>query len=141
MPNWCAIRLRVTGPERGVSMVRALMEVSAGASGFLRAAGGIQLFLAGCAGLLQTVTPKEYAPYPALTTAIGHNTSGNLAFSAWVVQLSEGAELTPETCGQLHAMWLGSGLQHMTWEALTADQQTSRPVLARCGKGREVTAS
>lgn len=123
MPNWCANRLRVTGPESEVSKVRALMEGSAEAPGYLRAAGeGIHLFLAGCAGLLQTVTPTEYAPYPALTTAIGQNTSGNLAFSAWMVQLREGAELTPVTCGQLHAMWLASGLRNMTWEALTADQ-------------------
>lgn len=124
MPNWCANRLRVTGPESEVSKVRTLMEGSADVPGYLRAAGeGIQLFLAGCAGLLQTVTPTEYAPYPALTNALGRNTPENRAFSEWVVQLREGAELTPETCGLLHALWLASGLRSMTWEVLTAEQQ------------------
>lgn len=124
MPNWCANRLRVTGPESEVSKVRTLMEGSADVPGYLRAAGeGIQLFLAGCAGLVQTVTPTEYTPYPALTNALGRNTPENRAFSEWVVQLHEGAELTPETCGLLHALWLASGLRSMTWEVLTAEQQ------------------
>lgn len=124
MPNWCANRLRVTGPESEVSKVRTLMEGSADVPGYLRAAGeGIQLFLAGCVGLVQTVTPTEYAPYPALTNALGRNTPENRAFSEWVVQLREGAELTPETCGLLHALWLASGLRSMTWEVLTAEQQ------------------
>jgi hypothetical protein len=124
MPNWCANRLRVTGPESEVSKVRALMEGSDDAPGYLRAAGeGIQLFLAGCAGLLQTVTPTEYAPYPALTSVVGRNTPENRAFSEWVVQLRDRAELTPETCGLLHALWLASGLRNMTWEVLTPEQQ------------------
>lgn len=75
MPNWCANRLRVTGPAEEVSKVKALMEGGAGAPGYVRAAGeGIQLFLAGCAGLLRPTVATEYAPYPALTVTAGSDT-------------------------------------------------------------------
>lgn len=68
MPNWCANRLRVSGPENEVSKARAYIEGGSDAPGYARTAGeGIQLFLAGCAGLLQVVTATECAPYPALT--------------------------------------------------------------------------
>ncbi|KKW49195.1 hypothetical protein XB02_19515 [Pantoea ananatis] len=69
MPNWCANRLRVTGLAENVSKVRALMQ-GEGRPLYARAEGqGIQLFLAGCAGLLRPVTDETYAPYPALTAA------------------------------------------------------------------------
>ncbi|MEI2606855.1 hypothetical protein V8O11_24185 [Erwinia aphidicola] len=72
MPNWCANRLRVSGPENEVSKARAFIEGGSGAPAFTRAAGeGVQLFLAGCAGLLQVVTVTEYVPYPALTETPG----------------------------------------------------------------------
>ena len=39
MPNWCANRLRVTGPEEEVSKVKALMEGGAATPVYERAAG------------------------------------------------------------------------------------------------------
>lgn len=125
MPNWCANRLRVTGPKEEVSKVKALMEGSAAAPGYVRVAGeGIQLFLAGCAGLLRPICATEYAPYPALTVTAGSDTPENRAFTQWLVLLRSGAELTPETCVRLHALWLASGLQRRTWAFLTDEQQT-----------------
>lgn len=65
MPNWCANRLRVTGLAENVSKVRALMRGEVRPL-WARAEGqGIQLFLAGCAGLLRPVTDDTYAPSPA----------------------------------------------------------------------------
>nr|WP_160174221.1 DUF1281 domain-containing protein [Erwinia amylovora]CDM08068.1 hypothetical protein EAMY692_p10021 [Erwinia amylovora] len=123
MPNWCANRLRVSGPEHEVLKARELIEGSSDAPAYARVAGeGIQLFLAGCAGLLQVVTATEYAPYPALTKTPGRNTPENRAFTEWVAQLRDGAELTPENCGTLHALWLASGLINVTWDRLTAEQ-------------------
>lgn len=124
MPNWCANRLRVSGPENEVSKARAYIEGGSDAPGYARTAGeGIQLFLAGCAGLLQVVTATEYAPYPALTEIPGLNTPENRAFTAWVTQLRDGAELTPENCVRLHSLWLASGLRNMTWDRLSTGQQ------------------
>ncbi|WP_338520023.1 hypothetical protein VRC29_00185 [Erwinia aphidicola] len=45
MPNWCANRLRVSGPENEVSKARAFIEGGSDAPGYARTAGeGIQLF-------------------------------------------------------------------------------------------------
>jgi len=66
MPNWCANRLRVTGLAENVSKVRALMAGAVRPSYAWAKAQGIQLFLAGCAGVLRPVTDETYAPYPAL---------------------------------------------------------------------------
>ena len=69
MPNWCANRLRVTGLAENVSQVRALMTGGVRPLYARAEAEGIQLFLAGCAGLLRPVTNEAYVPYPALTAA------------------------------------------------------------------------
>ena len=136
MPNWCANRLRVTGPEEEVSKVKALIEGSAAAPGYVRAAGeGIQLFLAGCAGLLLPTTATEYAPYPALTVTAGGDTPENRAFTQWLALLCCGAELTPENCERLHELWLATGLPCMTWASLTGEQQTAISALWEKKKG------
>lgn len=136
MPNWCANRLRVTGPAEEVSKVKALMEGGAGAPGYVRAAGeGIQLFLAGCAGLLRPTVATEYAPYPALTVTAGSDTPENRAFTQWLELLRSGAEMKPETCERLHALWLASGLQRMTWASLTGEQQAAISALWERKKG------
>jgi hypothetical protein len=124
MPNWGANRLRVSGPEHHVKNARTLIEGGEGVPLYARAAAeGIQLFLAGCAGLLRPVEKTDYAPYPDLVKDTGSDTPQNRAFSQWVAQLREGAELTPEICDQLHELWLASGLQRMTWLSLSSEQQ------------------
>lgn len=119
MPNWCANRLRVTGLAENVSQVRALMTGGVRPLYARAEAEGIQLFLAGCAGLLRPVTNETYVPYPALTAAgQGEDTPENRAFTQWLVQLRDGAALTDETCDRLHDLWLATGLRSRTWDAL-----------------------
>ncbi|NRH23267.1 DUF1281 domain-containing protein [Pantoea stewartii] len=124
MPNWCANRLRVTGLAENVSKVRALMRGEVRPL-YVRAEGqGIQLFLAGCAGLLRPVTDDTYAPFPALTAAgRGENTPENAAFTQWLTQLRDGVELTEEICERLHDLWLATGLSSRTWDMLDGDAQ------------------
>lgn len=124
MPNWCANRLCVTGLAENVSQVRALMRGEVRPA-YVRAEGeGIQLFLAGCAGLLRPVTDETYVPFPALTAAgQGDDTPENRAFTQWLAQLRDGAELTDETCDRLHDLWLATGLRSRTWDALDGDAQ------------------
>lgn len=125
MPNWCANRLRVSGPEYHVKNALTLIEGGEGVPLYARAAAeGIQIFLAGCAGLLRPVEATDYAPYPALVKVTGNDTPQNRAFTQWVAHLRDGAELTPEICNKLHELWLASGLQRMTWSSLSAEQQT-----------------
>lgn len=125
MPNWCANRLRVTGLAENVSKVRALMRGKVRPL-YARAEGqGIQLFLAGCAGLLRPVTDDTYAPYPALTAAgRGEDTPENAAFTEWLAQLRDGVNLTEENCDRLHDLWLATGLSSRTWDSLDGDTQT-----------------
>lgn len=124
MPNWCANRLRVTGLAENVSHVRALMKGNVRPLYTRAEAEGIQLFLAGCAGLLRSVTDETYAHFPALTAVgKGEDTPENHAFTQWLVQLRDGAELTDETCYRLHDLWLATGLRSRTWDALVRRQR------------------
>lgn len=66
MPNWCANRLLVTGLAESVDKVRALMRGEVRPAYVRAEAQGIQLFLAGCAGLLRPVTDESYMPFPFL---------------------------------------------------------------------------
>ncbi|WP_313685167.1 DUF1281 domain-containing protein [Pantoea sp.] len=136
MPNWCANRLCVSGREKDIVRVKALMEGGGYQSYACAAAEGIQLFLAGCAGLLRPVTPESYLPYPQLT---GENrfpsyaadvevsraeVLKNQAFTQWLTCLRDGVVLTEATCCQLHDLWLATGLAERSWETLSAEQQT-----------------
>ncbi|MBT0722424.1 DUF1281 domain-containing protein [Rosenbergiella collisarenosi] len=87
MPNRCTNWLRVSGPEYHVQNARALIEGGEGVPLYARAAAErIQLFLAGCAGLLYTVESTDYAPYPALVNETGSDTLQNHVFKQWVAQ-------------------------------------------------------
>ena len=124
MPNWCANRLRVTGLAENVSHVRALMEGNVRPLYTRAEAEGIQLFLAGCAGLLRPVTDETYAPFPALTAAgPGEDTPENRAFTQWLAQLRDGAELTDKTCYRLHDLWLATGIRSRKWDVLDDEAQ------------------
>lgn len=124
MPNWCANRLSVTGLAENVSKVRALMAGAVRPSYAWAKAQGVQLFLADCAGVLRPVTDETYSPYPALTAAgKGEHTPENVAFTAWLTQLRDGAELTEETSDRLHDLWLATGLSSRTWDTLDGDAQ------------------
>ncbi|MEG3126766.1 DUF1281 domain-containing protein [Pantoea cypripedii] len=136
MPNWCANRLCVSGREEDMVRVKALMEGGGYQSYACAAAEGIQLFLAGCAGLLRPVPPEPYLPYPQLTGGDrypsyaaegelnGAEVSENQAFTQWLICLREQVILTDTTCTQLHALWLGTGLMKREWDTLSAEQQT-----------------
>ncbi|WP_416414431.1 hypothetical protein [Pantoea sp. App145] len=72
MPNWCCNRLRVSGRSEDIGQVRALF-AGGGYPSYARAAAeGVQLFLAGCAGVLRPDGGAHYAPYPALTGTKGY---------------------------------------------------------------------
>ncbi|MFV9671452.1 DUF1281 domain-containing protein [Pantoea sp. KXB25] len=124
MPNWCANRLRVIGLAENVSQVRALMQGEMRPAYARAEREGIQLFLAGCAGLLRPVTNETYEPFPALTAAgQGKDTPENRAFTQWLAQLRGGAELTDENCARLHDLWLATGLSSRTWDGLDDEAQ------------------
>ena len=107
MPNWCANRLYFYGEEADIAGIRNLLSGEL-TSHFLRAEQeGIQLFVAGCAGILRPVEDFTYAPFPALTQAgKGSNSPENIAFSRWLTSLQEEVELSKDNCHLLHRLWL-----------------------------------
>ncbi|HCP4878258.1 TPA: DUF1281 domain-containing protein, partial [Escherichia coli] len=62
---------------------------------------GIQLFLAGSAGLLQITE--------------------NIAFTRWLTHLQNGVLLDEQNCLMLHELWLQSGTGQRRWEELPDD--------------------
>ncbi|EGZ7911271.1 DUF1281 domain-containing protein, partial [Escherichia coli] len=71
---------------------------------------GIQLFLAGSAGLLQTTEDVRFEPCPGLTAAgRGVVSPENIAFTRWLTHLQNGVLLDEQNCLMLHELWLQSG--------------------------------
>ncbi len=122
MPNWCANRLRISGNSSNIERVRTLF-AGDGSPAYARAtAEGIQLFLAGCAGVLRPVTDMQYTAYPALILHSGSDTPENRAFAQWLAYLKGGAELTEDNCRVLHALWLACSISSWPWEMLSDEQ-------------------
>lgn len=86
---------------------------------------GIQLFLAGCAGILRPLTEHCYPPYPQLVSygAAADNRPSVQAYSAWLAMFMAGAELDVETCHKLHQCWQESLICHARWETLSEPEQ------------------
>lgn len=124
MPNWCANRLYFYGEEADIAGIRNLLSGEL-TSHFLRAEQeGIQLFVAGCAGILRPVEDFTYAPFPALTQAgKGSNSPENIAFSRWLTSLQEEVELSKDNCHLLHRLWLNTGIGNKRWSSLSREQQ------------------
>ncbi|MDI0794407.1 DUF1281 domain-containing protein [Escherichia coli] len=80
---------------------------------------GIQLFLAGSAGLLQTTEDVQFEPCPGLTAAgRGVVSPENIAFTRWLTYLQDGVLLDEQNCLMLHELWLQSGTGQRRWEGL-----------------------
>ena len=67
MPNWCSNRMYFSGEPAKIAEIKRL--ASGAVTPFYRRATneGIQLFLAGSAGLLQTTEDVRFEPCPGLT--------------------------------------------------------------------------
>ncbi|EFK4607224.1 DUF1281 domain-containing protein, partial [Escherichia coli] len=64
---------------------------------------GIQLFLAGSAGLLQTTEDVRFEPCPGLTAAgRGVLSPENITFTRWLKHLQDGVLLDEQNCLMLH---------------------------------------
>lgn len=119
MPNWCSNRMYFSGEPAQIAEIKRL------ASGaviplYRRATNeGIQLFLAGSAGLLQTTEDVQFEPCPGLTAAgRGVVSPENIAFTRWLTYLQDGVLLDEQNCLMLHELWLQSGTGQRRWEGL-----------------------
>ncbi|MGI5430970.1 DUF1281 domain-containing protein, partial [Escherichia coli] len=83
---------------------------------------GIQLFLAGSAGLLQITENIRSEQCPGVTAAgRGAVSPENIAFTCWLTHLQNGVLLDEQNCLMLHELWLQSGTGQRRWEGLPDD--------------------
>ncbi|EBT2496079.1 DUF1281 domain-containing protein [Salmonella enterica] len=126
MPNWCCNRLMFSGIRQDNGALRAWI-AGGGLSLHRRARKeGIQLFLAGCAGILRPLTKQCYAPYPLLVSygAAADYRPSVQAYSDWLASFMAGAELDAKTCQKLHQYWLDSHIRHARWATLSDQEKT-----------------
>ncbi len=97
---------------------------------------GIQLFLAGSAGLLQTTEDVRFEPCPGLTAAgRGVLSPENIAFTRWLTHLQDGVLLDEQNCLMLHELWLQSGTGQRRWEGLLDDVRDTITALFTAKRG------
>ncbi|MCM4729222.1 DUF1281 domain-containing protein, partial [Escherichia coli] len=83
---------------------------------------GIQLFLAGSAGLLQITENIRSEQCPGVMAAgRGAVSPENIAFTRWLTHLQNGVLLDEQNCLMLHELWLQSGTGQRRWEELPDD--------------------
>lgn len=125
MPNWCANRLMFNGIKSSDALKTWI--AGGGLSLHRRARKeGIQLFLAGCAGMLRPLTEQHYAPYPLLVSygTAADNQPSAQAYSDWLAMFMAGAVLDVETCQTLHQCWLDSHIACARWDTLIEPEQS-----------------
>lgn len=117
MPNWCSNRMYFSGEPAKIAEIKRL--ASGAVTPFYRRATneGIQLFLAGSAGLLQTTEDVRFEPCPGLTAAgRGVLSPENITFTRWLKHLQDGVLLDEQNCLMLHELWLQSGTGQRRWK-------------------------
>ncbi|BCH47553.1 hypothetical protein KAM260_54440 (plasmid) [Klebsiella pneumoniae] len=120
MPNWCANRLTFSGIQQHADELKSWVRGEQSSLPGRAKREGIQLFLAGCAGLLRPDTVSTYLPCPALTAhgVARESTPVSQAFTRWLAMFTAGAELDTDTCRTLHQCWLDSGISRLRWNRL-----------------------
>ena len=87
---------------------------------------GIQLFVAGSAGLLQTTEDVRFQPCHGLMAAgRGVVSPENIAFTHWLTHLQNGVLLDEQNCLMLHELWLQIGTGQRRWEGLPDEVRES----------------
>ena len=120
MPNWCANRLTFSGIQHNTDDLRAWIKGEKSSLPGRAKREGIQLFLAGCAGLLRPETDMPCPVFPAVTAhgVATESTPASQAFTRWLALFTAGAELDADTCQTLHQCWLDSGIRDARWQRL-----------------------
>ncbi|HFV2354681.1 TPA: DUF1281 domain-containing protein [Escherichia coli] len=136
MPNWCSNRMHFSGEPAQIAEIKRL--ASGAVTPFYRRATneGIQLFLAGSAGLLQITENIRSELCPGVTAAgRGAVSTENIAFTRWLTHLQNGVLLDEQNCLMLHELWLQSGTGQRRWEGLPDDVRDTITALFTAKRG------
>lgn len=94
MSEWCQNRFEITGKSVCIDVL--LQWINGADTPRYRHAilQSIQLFLAGCAGILKPVRTVSYIPFQGLVRhSVGQSTAANLAFEQWLELLQKDVAL------------------------------------------------
>ncbi|AEE59891.1 hypothetical protein UMNK88_pIncI120 (plasmid) [Escherichia coli UMNK88] len=136
MPNWCSNRMHFSGEPAQIAEIKRL--ASGAVTPLYRRATneGIQLFLAGSAGLLQITENIRSEQCPGVTAAgRGAVSTENIAFTRWLTHLQNSVLLDEQNCLMLHELWLQSGTGQRRWEGLPDDVRDTITALFTAKRG------
>lgn len=128
MSEWCQNRFEITGKSVCIDVL--LQWINGADTPRYRHAilQSIQLFLAGCAGILKPVRTVSYIPFQGLVRhGVGQSTAANLAFEQWLELLQKDVALDTETIRRIDRLYHQSCLGALKWENIP---QASRDIMA-----------
>lgn len=116
MSEWCQNRFEITGKSVCLDVLTQWIEGREIPRYRHAIQQSIQLFLAGCAGILKPTRTTVYPPYPALVRhGTGQSSPANQAFEQWLGLLVKDAVLDEETIKTIDRLYHQSCTGAVRW--------------------------
>ncbi|HHG0464760.1 TPA: DUF1281 domain-containing protein [Escherichia coli] len=133
MSEWCQNRFEITGKSVCLDVLTQWIEGREIPRYRHAIQQSIQLFLAGCAGLVKPTRTTQYPPYPALVRhGTGLSSPANQAFEQWLGLLVKDAVLDEETIKTIDRLYHQSCIGAVRWGNLPENAREIITALMRC---------
>ncbi|MDQ9215556.1 DUF1281 domain-containing protein [Escherichia marmotae] len=133
MSEWCQNRFEITGKSVCLDVLTQWIEGCEIPRYRHAIQQSIQLFLAGCAGLVKPTRTTQYPPYPALVRhGTGMSSPANQAFEQWLGLLVKDAVLDEETIKTIDRLYHQSCIGAVRWGNLPENAREIITTLMRC---------
>ncbi|HAP0240512.1 TPA: DUF1281 domain-containing protein, partial [Escherichia coli] len=133
MSEWCQNRFEITGKSVCLDVLTQWVEGCETPRYRHAIQQSIQLFLAGCAGLVKPTRTTQYPPYPALVRhGTGLSSPANQAFEQWLGLLVKDAVLDEETIKTIDRLYHQSCIGAVRWGNLPDNAREIITALMRC---------
>ncbi|EFJ2946638.1 DUF1281 domain-containing protein, partial [Escherichia coli] len=133
MSEWCQNRFEITGKSVCLDVLTEWIEGREIPRYRHAIQQSIQLFLAGCAGLVKPTRTTQYPPYPALVRhGTGLSSPANQAFEQWLGLLVKDAVLDEETIKTIDRLYHQSCIGAVRWGNLPDNAREIITTLMRC---------
>ncbi|EOA4941423.1 DUF1281 domain-containing protein, partial [Escherichia coli] len=133
MSEWCQNRFEITGKSVCLDVLTQWIEGCETPRYRHAIQQSIQLFLAGCAGLVKPTRTTQYPPYPALVRhGTGLSSPANQAFEQWLGLLVKDAVLDEETIKTIDRLYHQSCIGAVRWGNLPDNAREIITALMHC---------
>lgn len=133
MSEWCQNRFEITGKSVCLDVLTQWIEGCEIPRYRHAIQQSIQLFLAGCAGLVKPTRTTQYPPYPALVRhGTGLSSPANQAFEQWLGLLVKDAVLDEETIKTIDRLYHQTCIGAVRWGNLPDNAREIITALMRC---------